>query len=166
MSAKREQLKALGGGVALLWFLTLCAYCFPWEKLDMKRPSAVSSVLRVTQMQQTWRMFRKPGTWNRFLINEGITASGQVVLVVPDTRPPAEPFFVTDYGRWRKVQYGMAADSKTLNGYADWVCSQASDQVVSIRLRVIRTKKLTPKSAKSGAEREQKSTILIEQDCP
>jgi hypothetical protein len=166
MSAKREKLKALGGGLALLWFLTLCVYCFPWEKLDMDKPSAVNSFLRVTQMQQSWRMFRKPGTWNRFLIHEGITARGEIELVDPDTRPPAEPFSGTDYGRWRKVQYGLKSDSKHLNSYADWVCSQASDQVVSIRLRSLRTKKLTTETAQSGAERKRKESILIEQDCP
>jgi hypothetical protein len=117
-------------------------------------------------MYQSWRMFRKPGTYNRFLIHEGLTADGEVVQIQRDTRPPEGRFVVLDYGRWRKVQYTLSVDDKYLDGYADWVCRQAPDDVESIRLRVYKYKKHTPKTARTGKARKEKDAVLLERPCP
>lgn len=161
----QAQRRAVGSALATGWFLLICAYCAPWDAAGLKRPKAVTTVVQALGMNQSWRMFRKPGLWNRFLIHEGLTDAGEVIPLVQDTRPPEGPFLVTDYGRWRKVQYSLTADSKYLDGYADWVCRQAPDDVVSIRLTVLKTRKHTRKTARSGAERARKEEVLVERPC-
>lgn len=161
----QRRLRAAGSALATGWFVLICAYCAPWDAVGWTRPDAVSTTVQALGMNQSWRMFRKPGHWNRFLIHEGLTETGEVVPLIQDTRPPEGAFLVTDYGRWRKVQYSMTASSKYLPGYADWVCRQAPDDVVSIRLTVLKTRKLKPKTARSGVDRDRKEQVLLEQAC-
>lgn len=154
----------LGSALATAWFLTLIAYVFPWDELDAKRPEPVTFVVQHAQMYQSWRMFRSPSKWDRFLVHEGLGADGEWAEIVPDTRPPDGSFLITDYGRWRKVQFAMSADSKYLPGYADWVCEQS--EVSAIRLSHLKRRKRTVKTARSGEARPEKRTVIHEQLCP
>lgn len=153
----------LGSVLATLWFATLCAYCLPWDELGAKRPEPVTNVVQVTQLYQSWRMFRNPTKWNRFLIHEGRYADGIWRPIVQDTRPPEGDFLVLDYGRWRKVQFAMSKDSKYLEPYANWVCTQG--EVQAVRLTHLRTRKLNVRTARTGEPRPQKTEVIWEQEC-
>ncbi|MCP4809155.1 MAG: hypothetical protein GY913_12925 [Proteobacteria bacterium] len=55
----------------------------------------MTNVVQTLQMYQSWRMFRDPSKWDRFLIHEGLS-DGEYTEIVADTRPPEGSFLVTD----------------------------------------------------------------------
>jgi hypothetical protein len=156
----------------VLHLAAVVVYVWPWTEQLTGVRAVVTPYLHVLQLRQKWNMFRKPQTWDKFLVHEGIRADGTVIEVLPQNTAPTEPFFKVIYDRRVKAHFLVAyekTDPKVFTpDYADWVCRQAPDDVVSIRLQKRAVKHLSPKQWRRSPDRERRELVYLvwEQDCP
>lgn len=128
--------------------------------------------IRTLNLRQSWNMFRNPSKWNRFLDHEGLRADGTVVVVVPNREPPPGAFLRMTYERELKLQHNIASGAKAypsaMGEYVDWVCRQAPEDVVGLRLVKRSERHLSPREwqEQPDKERQQRHSTIWEGPCP
>jgi hypothetical protein len=153
-----------------LHFAAVVAYIAPWPD-GMDGAYQVSKhYIHPLMLLQKWNIFLKPNKWDKLLVHEGQTTSGEWVELVPTNAAPEGWFVRWGYSRMTKVHNVVAfeGDDKhfTLD-YADWLCRNAPDDVVALRLTKRAVKHRSRKQwAKADRPPQRiKDKVVWEQSC-
>ena len=151
-------------------FTMVVAYVWPWpDQVEVLEPIS-DPWLEVPNLRQKWNMFRNPGRWDSFMDHRGVLADGTEIDVLPSNEPPDGAFLRLRYARSTKAQNIVAYEKEPTRyrqHYAAWVCRQAPEEVVAVRLvkRRVKHRTMTQWVRNPQAERKVTEALLIEVEC-
>lgn len=146
------------------------AYVWPWpEQVEFIEPISDPWV-ETPNLRQKWNMFRNPGRWDSFLEHRGVLADGTEVTVLPSNEPPDGDFLKLRYARTVKAQNIVAYEKEPTRyrqHYAAWVCAQADEEVLAVRLvkKRVKHRKMREWLRNPNSERKVTETLLLEVEC-
>lgn len=170
LSPASAKLRAALSVLFVFHLAMVVAYVWPWpEQVEVLEPIS-DHWLEVPNLRQKWNMFRNPGRSDSFMDHRGVLADGSEIEVLPSNEPPEGQFLRLRYARSVKAQNIVAYEKEPTRyrqHYAAWVCRQAPDEVVAVRLVKRRVKHLTMRDWVNKLDKERKvtETLLIEVPC-
>lgn len=164
----------LRGALTLLFTLHIvlvCAYVSPWPEHTLGLNELATKTLPRVGLRQKWNMFRKPNKWDKLLIHEGLRADGSTVELMPSNAAPEGWFVRWGYDRMTKTHNIVAFEKEPKQftpEYADWLCRNAPDDVVGVRLtkRAVKHRSRKQWAKEPPPEMPVKDTVVWEQACP
>ena len=171
MSPNSPLMRGLMTVLFALHFAAVVAYIAPWPDEVDGAYQLSKHYIQPLMLRQKWNMFRKPNKWDKLLVHEGQTRSGEWVELMPTNAAPEEWFVRWSYSRMTKVHNVVAFEGDTKQftpDYADWLCRNAPLDVVSLRLtkRAVKHRSRKQWAQQDRPAQEIRDTVVWEQPCP